>query len=136
MSHLCNWNAINGVHLTRRPVLRDSKVFLSVHQSVGLPDGDLASEQRLVVMKAFLVAWMLWACPVAVLALLLLVWQCWPALVRQSHCAWCSKMLGIMRWYPRCWSSTICNSHARRIRVQLALRCVQRMCLPVEQAER
>jgi hypothetical protein len=54
-------------------------------------------------------------------------WYLWPTLVRKSHCAWCWNSLRLMRWYPRRWSSTICERHDRQLRAQSAARRARRL---------
>jgi len=54
-------------------------------------------------------------------------WYLWPVLMRKSHCAWCWKSLSLMRWYPQCWSSTICGRHDRQLRAQSAARRSRRI---------
>ncbi len=61
------------------------------------------------------------------LALTLLTWYLWPALMRKSHCAWCWKVFHLMQWYPRHWSSTICGRHDRQLRAQSATRRARRL---------
>jgi membrane protein required for beta-lactamase induction len=61
------------------------------------------------------------------LYLALFTWYIWPALIRKSHCAWCWKVLHLMRWYPRRWSSTICERHDRQLRAQAAARRAGRL---------
>ncbi len=62
-----------------------------------------------------------------------LLWLCWPCLkpmvsyaqdmlVRKTHCAWCWGDVGLTRWYPECWSSTICRHHEADILARSAVR--------------
>lgn len=75
MFQLSRRSAIDSVHVDLDPRFCSAELqnLLSAYRSVGLPRGSLTSEQTLIVMNALLAAWMLWACLVAILALLLLI---------------------------------------------------------------
>jgi hypothetical protein len=132
MSHLLRWDDISqaGMHLT--PGLRGTASATRVYILAG---GGAIHPKMLPALSSLLIVWVLWACLVVVLASVLLLWRCWPTLLRQSHCAWCWKMLRIMRWYPRRWSSTICYRHARQIRAASAARHTQHQRILAKQTE-
>ena len=134
MPQLSTWKAVDWAQIRLERVLYSARPWslVSVYRRGDLAAGNLVSEQTLLVMKALLAAWMLWACLVVVLLLVLLIRQGWSALLRQSHCAWCWKMVGIMRWYPCHWSSTICRHHARQVRAQSAARHAYRLSRQAE----
>ena len=61
------------------------------------------------------------------LHLICFAWYFWPVLLRKSHCAWCWKSFRLMQWYPRSWSSSICNHHDLQLRAQSAVRRARRL---------
>jgi len=118
MSSLCSLNDLSLVVVFRMFVFT---------QSVGAFARKTAGQHALLALPELPITRMILACPLVVLTSILLIWQGWSALVRQSHCAWCWKSFHLMRWYPRRWSSTICLHHDRQLRVHSAARRARRL---------
>jgi hypothetical protein len=49
------------------------------------------------------------------------------AIHRHLYCPWCWHALGIRRWYPHTWSSTICPYHYRQTRTRFVAHRARRM---------
>lgn len=82
---------------------------------------------RQLLETLYIIIWFTLADFLLTLYLTFFTWYLWPALIRKSHCAWCWKALHLMRWYPRRWSSTICERHDRQLRAQSAARRARRL---------